>query len=139
MELVVDANILVAGFMKAAVTRELLLDERLTLAAPEHGLAEARKVFGGTAFRKRLGGLAATDINGILDLLLGRIQIVPAAEYNRSLSQARKLAAHFQDAPYLALALHLGVGIWSNDAGFRKQTLIRVITTRELLWFLNVR
>jgi hypothetical protein len=29
MELVVDANILLAGFMKAAVTRELLLDNRL--------------------------------------------------------------------------------------------------------------
>ena len=44
MELVVDANILVAGFIRFATTRELLLDKRLTLWTPEHSLAEAEKV-----------------------------------------------------------------------------------------------
>lgn len=41
MELVVDANVLVAGFLRSATTRELLLDERLGLWVPEHGLTEA--------------------------------------------------------------------------------------------------
>lgn len=31
MELVVDANVLVAGFLKGSVTRELFLNERLGL------------------------------------------------------------------------------------------------------------
>ena len=31
MEVVLDANVLLAGFLRAAVMRELLLDERLTL------------------------------------------------------------------------------------------------------------
>ncbi len=56
MELVVDANIIVAGFMKAAVTRELLFDERSMLSLPECGLSEARKVLCAPAFRKHLGG-----------------------------------------------------------------------------------
>ena len=40
MELVVDTNILVAGFLRSALTRELLLDERLILWAPEYLLTE---------------------------------------------------------------------------------------------------
>ena len=37
MELVVDANILIASFLKEAKTRELLLDARFTLYAPSLG------------------------------------------------------------------------------------------------------
>ena len=44
MELVVDTNVVVAGFLRSAVTRELLLDERLTLWAPEYLLTEAERV-----------------------------------------------------------------------------------------------
>ena len=40
MELVLDANILIAGFLRAATTRELLVDDRLTLWAPEYSLTE---------------------------------------------------------------------------------------------------
>ena len=43
MELVVDANILVAGFLRAATTREMLLDERLTLWAPEYALLKEQE------------------------------------------------------------------------------------------------
>ena len=34
MRLIVDANVFIAAFMKDALTRELLLDERLDLATP---------------------------------------------------------------------------------------------------------
>ena len=44
MELVVDANILIAAFLKAALTRALLIDERLVLFAPAHLISETRKV-----------------------------------------------------------------------------------------------
>ena len=36
MELVVDANVLIAGFIRRATTRELLLDGRLSLWTPEY-------------------------------------------------------------------------------------------------------
>lgn len=133
MELVVDANIIVAGFMKAAVTRELLLDERLTLSLPEYGLSEALKVLCAPAFRKRLGGLSATQVNAIADVLTARMRIIPVADYTRLLPRARTLAAHAHDAPYLALAMHLQIGLWSNDGGFREQSEVATITTRELI------
>jgi len=36
VQLIVDANILVAAFLKAATTRELLFDEEIELFAPEY-------------------------------------------------------------------------------------------------------
>ena len=44
MELVVDANVLVAGFLRSGTTRELLLDERLVLWSPEWSVIEAEQV-----------------------------------------------------------------------------------------------
>jgi len=66
MELVVDANILVAGFLRSAVTRELLLDERLTLYVPEYGLTETERVLTTPRFRRRLGSLSASEVRWML-------------------------------------------------------------------------
>ena len=76
MELVVDANVVLAGFLKSATTRSLLLDERLTLSAPEHTLAESEKVLGSARLRKRLKGLPQAEAKSFLDQLTARIRIV---------------------------------------------------------------
>ena len=46
MDLVVDVNILFASFLKEAKTRELLLDMRLNLYAPEHLISETSRHLG---------------------------------------------------------------------------------------------
>ena len=56
MQLVVDANILLAAFLKEAVTRELLLDSRLSLFAPEHLIQEtSRHLNRNASIRRRIG------------------------------------------------------------------------------------
>jgi len=62
MELVVDANVLVAAFLRSASTRELLLDERLLLSSPEWSLIEIDRVVATPQFRRRLGGLATAEV-----------------------------------------------------------------------------
>ena len=133
MELVVDANIVLAGFLKSATTRSLLLDERLTLAAPEHTLAESEKVLRSARLRKRLKGLPQAEAKSLLHQLTARVRIVPEASYRHRLKEAHRLAPHPEDAPYLALALHLGVPLWSNDADLARQPDVVVYPTSELL------
>lgn len=99
MELIVDANILLAAFLKEAVTRELLLDERLHLFAPEHLLSETAR----------------------------------PASYQSHMLKATALAAHKEDAPYLALALARNMALWSNDRGFKQQSIVTVYSTAELI------
>ena len=133
MELVLDANILVAGFLRAATTRELLVDDRLTLWAPEYSLTEAERVLSSPRLRRRLGDLPVTDVRAILATLTGRVQVVSAATYRHHLPTARHLAPHEEDAPYLALALHQHLPLWSNDAELKAQAQVQVYTTQELL------
>jgi predicted nucleic acid-binding protein len=133
MELVVDANILLAGFMKAAVTRELLLDTRLKLHAPEHLIYETRKhLLGNSDLRKRID-LSPKQIEEVWFLLTQNIESHVQADYQKNYSSALKVAPHPEDAPYLALALSIGTPVWSNDKGMKTQSRVKVLTTHEIL------
>ena len=133
MELVVDANVIIAGFLKSATTRSLLLDDRLILSAPEHTLTESEKVLRSARLRKKLKGLSQAEVTSLLDQLTARIRMVPAISYRHHLKEAHQLAPHPEDAPYLALALHLGVPLWSNDADLARQPDVVVHPTMKLL------
>ena len=137
METVLDANVLVAGFLRSAVTRELLLDERLTLWTPEYGLTETERVLRAPRLRRRLGGMTEADVRAIITQLTSKVRVLPASSYRHKFVQARQIAPHLEDAPYLALALHLHLPLWSNDSALKEQQLVPVYTTQELLALLR--
>ena len=133
MELVVDANILLAGFMRTAITRELLLDTRLRLHAPEHLIYETRKhLLGNSSLRKRIG-LSSKQIEEIWFVLTQNIESHAQTDYHKSYASALKIASHPEDTPYLALALDMGIPLWSNDKGMKTQERVRVFTTQEII------
>lgn len=138
MRLVVDANILVAAFLKASVTRELLLDGRLDLYAPEHLLVETRQVLTKRSALRRIG-ITASQLGELFACLTSPIRMVAEEEYAHRLGKAIELAPHAEDAPYLAVALTLRAPVWSNDAILKEQGQVRVYTTRELLTELSPR
>lgn len=133
MQLVIDANILLAGFGRGAITRELLLDPRLDLFAPEHLLIETeRHLTHNVSLQKRIG-LSKPQIRLIFDQLTHSIRTVEAEQYSVSMPEAFGLAAHPEDAPYLALALWKRIPLWSNDKGIKRQSRVQVYTTAELI------
>lgn len=137
MQLIVDANILLAAFLKKAVTREFLLDSRLNLAAPEHLLSETlRHLRSNTSIKKRIG-LSSEKIETLFLLLTQRIEVFPETSYQPFIKKALALASHREDAPYLALGLMLKAAIWSNDKGFKKQRTVSIYSTHELLVILQ--
>lgn len=139
MELVVDTNVLVAGFLRSATTRELLLDERLVLWAPEYLLTEAERVLLTPRLRRRLGALSPQDVRMLLTQLTARIRILPTGTFRLKLPDAKALVADPEDASFIALALHLHLPLWSNDAPLRAQRVVRVYTTEDVLSLLQER
>ncbi|MBI3322140.1 MAG: hypothetical protein HYZ94_00465 [Candidatus Omnitrophica bacterium] len=133
MELVVDANILVAGFLRAAVTREMLLDERLTLAAPEYAILETQRILLTPRIQRKIGKLSVEELKLALAVTANNVQIFPETAYRPKLTDARKFAPDPADTPYLALALHLDIPLWSNDALLKEQDRVVVYTTQEVL------
>lgn len=137
MELVVDANILLASFLKEAKTRELLLDSRLHLQAPEHLLREtSSKLKRDSSLRKRIS-LSDEDLEGLIQLLTLRVQVIPIQAYSPYLQKALDIAPHPEDAPYLAVALLNRIPIWSNDRGLKNQKEVQIYSTSELIGVLS--
>lgn len=133
MELIVDANILVASFLKDAKTRELLVDVRLTLFAPEYLLSEtSKKLKKSSPLRKRIH-VSDEVLEELVRMLTQKIQFVPLQSYQPHVQEASSLAPHEEDTPYLALALLLDLPIWSNDRGLKDQTRIKIYSTHELI------
>ncbi len=133
MELVVDANILLAALLKEAITRELLLDSRLRLYAPEHLTSEILHLLKkNTSIQKRIG-LSPKQLEELFYLLTQEIETIPKKNYAAAIQEAYKIAPHKEDAPYLALALVLNIPIWSNDKGIHSQNSVKVFTTKEIL------
>lgn len=137
MELVVDANVLLASLLKNAITRELLLDSRLKLYAPEHLISETLHLLRkNTKIQKRIG-LPPKAIEENFYLLTQEIETYPRKAYASFMEEAHKIAPHKEDAPYLALALALNLSVWSNDKGIQAQSKVKVYSTTRLIAFLN--
>lgn len=137
LEIIVDANILLASFLKEATTRELLLDVRLSLFAPEHLISEtSRNLMDNPDIKKRVH-LSPVRMKELFSYLTNRIQTVPASSYRGHFQEALLLAPHKEDAHYFALSLLFGIPIWTNDKGFKSQDKIKIYSTGELIDFLG--
>ncbi|MBI2095854.1 MAG: hypothetical protein HYT89_06770 [Candidatus Omnitrophica bacterium] len=139
MELIVEANILLAALLKEAITRELLLDSRLKLYAPEHLISETLHLLKKNKKIQRRIGLTPKALEETFYLITQDIETHPRKTYASSLAEAKKIAPHSEDAPYLALALALNIPVWSNDQGIHAQSKVKVYTTKALLTALGTR
>lgn len=130
MDLIVDANILFSALIKNGLTVEILFDDNLKLHAPEFILTEFIKheklILEKTKRTKE-------SFNEIWEILYEIIDIIPESEYINFIKEAEKISPDFNDSPYFALALKLDCAIWSNDKELKKQDLINVYSTEELI------
>lgn len=135
MRIVVDANVFVAAFMKNALTRELLLDERLELATPEYGIIETKNILGRPKILSRMR-LDREEFEALWSVLTASVEVIARAEYQRFIKDARRLIDDPKDIPYLACAMQLGSPIWSNDPDFQTPKVkfrAEILTTGELI------
>jgi len=80
MQLIVDANILIAAFLKSATTRELLFDEELELFVPEYFAMEVSWTIKEDKSLRKYIALPKAEIEELLTFLLECIRIIPEEE-----------------------------------------------------------
>lgn len=132
MQFVVDANILIAAFLKSAATRQLLTDDKIELFAPKYFVLEVeQKIKSNALLRKRIK-LNNDEIEELLEFLFKHITVLPEEEYAPFIERAEEISPQ-DDAPYMALALALKVPHWSTDAALKNQNSVMVYTTSELI------
>jgi predicted nucleic acid-binding protein len=132
MRLVIDANILLAALLKNATTRQLLCEENLELFAPEQLSTEVNRLLKNPKILRRIP-LGSKELSELCAVIFARIIFVPEQTFLPFIKRSLALVTHPEDAPYIGLCLALKIPLWSNDAGLKQQSKVKVCTTQELL------
>ena len=132
MNVVVDTNRIIAALIKNGISRRIIMDnKKFEFLIPDHSLIEVEK------YReeiKQKAHISDQEFEVLLSLLLEKIEIIPKAEYEFCIDEARKLIPDIGDVPFLALAIAVdAVGVWSEDAHFQKQNKMRVLKTSDMV------
>jgi predicted nucleic acid-binding protein len=128
MLLVVDANIFFSAIIGRGKTSDLIFCEWLQLIAPEFLFTELNE------HKEEIlakSSLSEDDFKEFADSLRERIDVIPRQEFEGFLLEANKLSP--DDTEYFALALRFGADIWSNDKELKKQSKVKIFSTRELI------
>ena len=130
MRLVVDANIAISAILsRAGKTSEFLFLEHLELYAPPF-LIEEMESHCLEIMEK--SALSEMDYRIALAQIFSCIRFVPPSVYISSVALAASISPDIGDTDYLALALHLGCPLWSNDKRLKEQARVQVLSTHEL-------
>ncbi len=133
MELVIDANIAFSLFKVSSLPKVLIDKYSLELFSPDKLIEEMDKYADLICSKSK----APKDSYGIIkQSVLELISVHPVSK--ELVDRAAALLNDKDDAPYLALAIKLGlIPIWSNDRHLKAQSLVKVFTTVELSKFLS--
>lgn len=134
MLLVANANVLFSFFNSKSRAREIVLLEDVKLFSPKFLLKELEEH---KEEIKEKFGLNEKQFSLTLELLKIAVEFVPLQEFKKSVGDAKKISPDKDDVQYFALALKLGIGIWSNDKALKRQSLVKVLSTEDLLKMLS--
>jgi predicted nucleic acid-binding protein len=135
MDLIIDANILFATLIKDGVTAKLMFVDRLHLYAPEFLLEEFDK-YRDEILKKT--HRTSENFDEVLSELSARIHYVPMDEFHKMIKVAEEISPDENDSIYFALALKNGLPIWSNDSRLKKQSVVRIYSTSDLMHIFSV-
>ena len=136
MELVVDANILFSLLIasKHSKQADFFFSEELKLYAPERILVECKEHLSEIS---KKAGLGEKDIELLITLFSAHVELLSFAEFSAYLPEAKKVSPDPADVEYLAVALKLRCALWSQDKQLKSQSVIKVLSTSELLKLLS--
>jgi predicted nucleic acid-binding protein len=134
VDLVADANVLLSAVIGGRAMLVLQHPNVEAVYAPTFALDEVHEYLGVLAKKKRL----RLD-TFLLTLAALPLTVVDQSEYQRHLKEAtrRMQRRDPNDVDVLALSLHLGLPVWSNDNDFENAG-VEWHTTAELLKTLGV-
>jgi len=130
MDLVVDANEIFAALIKESKTHELIFDERLHLFTTEFFFTEFKEH---SEEIQEKTDKTDEELNHLLDVLKKKIKLIPLEELLPYVDEAEEISPDPDDVAYIALALKLKCGIWSQDKALKeKQNKVQVYSTEDL-------
>ena len=126
----VDTNVMFSFFWKGSMVKKLLMDQDVLLFAPEFALEEINK-YEKEIIRK--AKITKKEFNFLREELAIAIEFIPLKDYNNYLKKSLDFSPDENDVDFFALALKLKIPLWSNDKLLKKQNVVRVLETKDVL------
>ena len=132
MKLVIDINRIIAALIKDGTTRDIIRKNEDRMCTVGHTLDRLEKHRQELCTRMSINEDA---FERLLALIMETIDIIPIEKYAHFLPAAQDALGHIdeEDVPFLALALSKGIDIWSDDKHLKRQDLVKVWSTTELM------
>lgn len=131
IKIVLDANILFASLIKSGITAKLIFSDKFQLFAPEFLFQEFHKY---KPLIMKKTHRTSEEFEQYYSIVKNRIKIISKSQIAAYISHASEITPDPKDTVYLALAMMLKCGVWSNDKDLReKQSEIQILTTKEII------
>ncbi len=132
MNIVIEANILIAALLKDSKMRELLVNSAYKFLVPEIHFQEIEE------HKEELlekSGLSEEEFDILISKLSDYFIIVKSNKILPFLSEAEELIGKIDkdDVPIIATALAFGCSIWSDDKHFQQQKKIKIWKTEDII------
>lgn len=129
MELVVDTNILFSFFNERSRARQISVSGEVILYSPEFALKELE------AHKADIIGdfsLNESQFEAIMKLLNAVVKFESEDTYSEKFQEAKEISPDPDDIDFFALALKRDRAIWSDEEKLRRQSAVRVLTTKDV-------
>lgn len=133
MQLVIDSNIFFSAIIRNSFTRKIIEDYPIDFLFPEYSLQELLEHQEEICQKAELSN---KELSEFIDLFLKNVKIIPTSLTLKFHDQAVEIIKDIDldDVEIIACALaSSGSYIWSNDDGLKKQSRIKVLSTKELV------
>lgn len=136
MNIVIDTNRFISALIRDGISRQLISNYHLNFLFPEF---EFKEIFEHKEEIINKARLNEKEFN-ILNLrLLKYVKIIPADLIMDFADEAEQIIGNIDldDVQFIATALTFNCPIWSDDKHFKKQNVVKVFNTSELLNLVN--
>ena len=134
MKLVIDVNVVISALIKDSTTRRILLNKNIDYYFPEKSFEKIMKY---EVYILKKSGLSQDEFYKVLSKLFININLIKDESLKVYWERAKNIMQDIdkEDVVFIACALVLGNKsfIWSDDKDFRKQKIVPIITTKDLI------
>jgi predicted nucleic acid-binding protein len=127
---VVDANILISLLIAKGTKHELFFSERISPISPEFVLFEIGKYW---SLISEKSALPEDELKLEFSAVRMQLNMFSLADIKRWIEEAEQISPDKNDSEYFALALNMKCPIWSEDKALKRQNIVKVFSTAELL------
>ncbi|MBI3033294.1 PIN domain-containing protein [Candidatus Woesearchaeota archaeon] len=130
MQVIIDANVIIAMLVKPGKPIDLFFDSRLSIFAPQLLFEELEQ---NKEELMSKSSLIREEYEWLLTILAHSIQIIPEQDFLSYREKADKICPDPKDMVYFALALYLNCPIWTNEKKLKEQNDVTIYATHELI------